>query len=114
MFGGMAIRRLLAIAGLALATLAAAETGVTDGSILIGQSVPLTGPAQELGIEMRLGAKLYFDHINSQGGVNGHSLPGSIWIAAFHRRRASSKRACRAAIRASKSNSLALRGSSPF
>ena len=74
MFGGMAIRRLLAIAGLALATLAAAETGVTDGSILIGQSVPLTGPAQELGIEMRLGAKLYFDHINSQGGVNGRKI----------------------------------------
>ncbi len=58
MFGRMAVRRLLAVASLALTTLATAETGVTDGSILIGQSVPLTGPAQELGIEMRLGAKL--------------------------------------------------------
>ena len=45
MFGRMAVRRLLAVASLALTTLATAETGVTDGSILIGQSVPLTGPA---------------------------------------------------------------------
>ena len=68
------IRRLFAVAALAASTLATAETGVTDGSIVIGQSVPLSGPAQELGIEMRLGAKLYFDHINSQGGVNGRKI----------------------------------------
>jgi len=74
MFGKMAIRRLLAAAALSVATLATAETGVTDGSVVIGQSVPLSGPAQELGIEMRLGAKLYFDHINSQGGVNGRKI----------------------------------------
>ena len=74
MFGKMAIRRLLAAAALSVATLAMAETGVTDGSVVIGQSVPLSGPAQELGIEMRLGAKLYFDHINSQGGVNGRKI----------------------------------------
>lgn len=70
----MGIRRLLATAALAATTLAAAETGVSDGSILIGQSVPLSGPAQELGIEMQLGAKLYFDHINAQGGVNGRKV----------------------------------------
>jgi len=74
MFGKMAIRRLLAAAALSMATLATAETGVTDGSVVIGQSVPLTGPAQELGIEMQLGAKLYFDHVNSQGGVNGRKI----------------------------------------
>ena len=74
MFGKMAIRRFLAAALLSVATLATAETGVTDGAVVIGQSVPLTGPAQELGIEMQLGAKLYFDHINSQGGVNGRKI----------------------------------------
>ena len=68
------IRRLFAVAALAASTLAAAETGVTDGSVVIGQSVPLSGPAQELGIEMQLGAKLYFDHINAQGGVNGRKI----------------------------------------
>ncbi len=68
------IRRLFAVAALAASTLAAAETGVTDGSVVIGQSVPLSGPAQELGIEMQLGAKLYFDHVNSQGGVNGRKI----------------------------------------
>lgn len=74
MFGKMAIRRFLAAALLSVATLATAETGVTDGAVVIGQSVPLTGPAQELGIEMQLGAKLYFDHVNSQGGVNGRKI----------------------------------------
>ena len=74
MFGKMVIRRVLAAAALSVATLATAETGVTDGSVVIGQSVPLSGPAQELGIEMQLGAKLYFDHINSQGGVNGRKI----------------------------------------
>lgn len=74
MFGKMVIRRVLAAAALFVATLATAETGVTDGSVVIGQSVPLSGPAQELGIEMQLGAKLYFDHINSQGGVNGRKI----------------------------------------
>ena len=68
------IRRLFAVAALAASPLATAETGVTDGSIVIGQSVPLSGRAQELGIEMQLGAKLYFDHINAQGGVNGRKI----------------------------------------
>lgn len=53
---------------------AAAETGVSDSSIIIGQSAPLSGPNKELGIEMKLGAQLYFDHINSQGGVNGRRI----------------------------------------
>jgi ABC-type branched-subunit amino acid transport system substrate-binding protein len=41
---------------------------------LLGQSVALTGPAAALGIEMRNGAKLYFDYINSRGGVNGRKI----------------------------------------
>ena len=51
-----------------------AEPGVTDKTILIGQSAALTGPAQELGLEMRLGAQLYFDQINATGGINGRKL----------------------------------------
>ena len=43
MFGKMVIRRVLAAAALFVATLATAETGVTDGSVVIGQSVPLSG-----------------------------------------------------------------------
>ncbi len=39
--------------------------------IVLGQSVPLTGPAAQLGLQMQLGAKIYFDGVNAAGGVNG-------------------------------------------
>jgi ABC-type branched-subunit amino acid transport system substrate-binding protein len=48
--------------------------GVTADKILLGQSVALTGPAAELGIQMRNGAKAYFDHVNAGGGVHGRSI----------------------------------------
>ncbi|MBS1137611.1 MAG: transporter permease [Proteobacteria bacterium] len=56
------------------ATVAVAEVGVSDNRILLGQSAALSGPAQELGIEMRLGAQLYFEHVNRQGGIFGRSI----------------------------------------
>ena len=52
----------------------AAETGVDANSITIGQSAALTGPAQELGAEMRLGAQTYFDQVNQAGGVFGRQI----------------------------------------
>lgn len=42
--------------------------------IVLGQSVALSGPAQELGKEMQLGAKLYFDKVNADGGVRGKKI----------------------------------------
>ncbi|MCX7220522.1 MAG: ABC transporter substrate-binding protein [Burkholderiales bacterium] len=54
--------------------LAQAETGVNGKTIVLGQSVALSGPAQQLGTEMRDGALAYFDHINAQGGVNGRQI----------------------------------------
>ena len=39
--------------------------------IVLGQSAALTGPAAQLGLQMRLGAKLCFDAVNAAGGVNG-------------------------------------------
>ena len=51
-----------------------ADEGVTDRTILIGQSAALSGPAQELGSEMRQGALAYFGGINAQGGVNGRQI----------------------------------------
>ena len=53
---------------------AAEEDGVTAGSIVIGQSAALTGPAQSLGLEMRKGIEVYLNSINKQGGVNGRKL----------------------------------------
>lgn len=51
-----------------------ADSGVTSNTITLGQSAALTGPAQQLGIEMRDGATAYFDHVNAQGGVNGRQI----------------------------------------
>jgi branched-chain amino acid transport system substrate-binding protein len=42
--------------------------------IVLGQSVALSGPAQELGKEMQLGAKTYFDLVNAAGGVRGRKI----------------------------------------
>lgn len=53
---------------------ALAEDGVTDKAILIGQSAAMSGPAQELGLEMRQGAQVYFESVNAQGGVNGRHI----------------------------------------
>jgi ABC-type branched-subunit amino acid transport system substrate-binding protein len=58
----------------ALVSQSAFPQGVTAERILLGQSVALTGPAAELGIQMRNGAKTYFDHINAQGGVHGRKI----------------------------------------
>ena len=42
--------------------------------IVLGQSVALSGPAQELGREMQLGAKTYFDQVNAAGGIRGRMI----------------------------------------
>ena len=52
----------------------AKEPGVTDDSILLGQSAAFGGPAAALGKSMRDGAMVYFDRINAQGGVHGRKI----------------------------------------
>jgi branched-chain amino acid transport system substrate-binding protein len=64
-------------AGLGLwlaATLALADNGVDDKTILLGQSAALSGPAAQLGTAMRDGALAYFDAVNANGGVNGRQI----------------------------------------
>jgi ABC-type branched-subunit amino acid transport system substrate-binding protein len=53
---------------------ARAQDGITPSAILIGQSAAFSGPAAQLGIQMRDGAKLWFDQVNAQGGVNGRRI----------------------------------------
>ena len=53
---------------------AGAEPGVTATTILIGQSAAFSGPASELGIEMRAGAMAYFQQVNASGGVHGRKI----------------------------------------
>ena len=53
---------------------AESEAGVDDHKVLFGQSAALTGPAQELGLKMRLGIEAAFSEVNGQGGVAGRQL----------------------------------------
>jgi ABC-type branched-subunit amino acid transport system substrate-binding protein len=63
------------LAGLAILwSQLALPQGVAGDRILVGQSVALTGPAAQLGIQMRNGIKAYFDAVNERGGVNGRKL----------------------------------------
>ena len=52
----------------------AGESGVFDDRILFGQSAAFNGPAQELGLNMRLGILAAFQEVNQQGGVHGRQI----------------------------------------
>ncbi len=53
---------------------AAQGTGVSDSRILLGQSAPFSGAAEQLGLQFYMGAQMYFDGLNAQGGVNGRTV----------------------------------------
>ncbi len=56
------------------ATSAFAEAGVTDSSILVGQSAAFSGPEAGLGLEMKQGIEALFNSVNNEGGVHGRKL----------------------------------------
>jgi len=62
-----AVRRIAAAAAatLSLPTLA------QGNRIVLGQSAAFSGPAAQLGIQMNKGARIYFDALNANGGING-------------------------------------------
>jgi len=60
------------LAGLSFSGLA--ENGVFPDKIVLGQAAVFSGPAAQLGIQMRNGIKAYLDHVNAQGGVHGRKL----------------------------------------
>lgn len=69
-------RRHVLLAALAgtVPSIFAAESGVSDGEILLGQSAVLSGP---LGYSMQgfnAGARLVIDQLNAQGGIAGRRL----------------------------------------
>jgi branched-chain amino acid transport system substrate-binding protein len=71
-----ALRRtlLLSSAAAAVTHLHAAEVGVETDEIVVGQSAALSGNAQELGTEMKLGAQILFDKVNEAGGIFGRKI----------------------------------------
>jgi ABC-type branched-subunit amino acid transport system substrate-binding protein len=70
------LKSLLAALAAAASALAAAQPvpGVTADKIVLGQAAVFSGPAAQLGIQMRNGIKAYFDLVNEKGGVNGRRL----------------------------------------
>jgi len=62
--------RQMAAASAAIALPAWAQTG----RIVLGQSAAFSGPAAQLGIQMNKGSKIFFDQLNANGGVNGHTI----------------------------------------
>jgi branched-chain amino acid transport system substrate-binding protein len=48
--------------------------GVTDSEIRLGMSAPFSGPAKELGRQMKLGIETAFNRVNEAGGINGRQL----------------------------------------
>ena len=51
-----------------------AADGVGKTAVTLGQSVALTGPAATLGLPFAQGARLYFDRLNTAGGINGRKI----------------------------------------
>ncbi len=51
-----------------------AEYGVSANRILLGQAAVFSGPAAQLGIQMRNGIKAYLDYVNERGGVHGRKV----------------------------------------
>jgi len=69
------LARTVMVAVLSLAGAAAqAQEGVSKTSIVLGQSVALTGPGSTLAMPFHQGAKLYFDRVNAAGGINGRKI----------------------------------------
>ena len=64
----------LLAAAAVFSSVAAAEDGVTANRILLGQAAVFSGPAAQLGIQMRNGIKTYLDYVNEHGGVNGRKI----------------------------------------
>ena len=59
---------------LVLASASWGEPGVTDTDIVIGSCSALEGPAGFLGTQTVLGAKVYVNMVNEQGGVHGRKI----------------------------------------
>ncbi|MCL4722745.1 MAG: ABC transporter substrate-binding protein [Rhodocyclaceae bacterium] len=53
---------------------ALAQFGVSADTITLGQSAAFSGPAKDLGVEMRDGALLAFNEFNRQGGAHGRKI----------------------------------------
>jgi branched-chain amino acid transport system substrate-binding protein len=45
-----------------------------NSRIVLGQSAAFSGPAAQLGIQLNMGARIFFNAVNANGGVNGSTV----------------------------------------
>lgn len=72
-------RRTLIMGGLSASAVALSPVALAQASkgarkLVLGQSVPLTGAADQIGLAYFNGAKMYFDAINSKNGAGGYKI----------------------------------------
>jgi len=72
-------RRQLILGGVSAPALVAspapwAQTAKATRKLVVGQSVPLTGAAEQIGLAYLNGAKIYFDAINAKNGAGGYKI----------------------------------------
>lgn len=68
------ILRLVSAAAVIASPALGAQTLKTSRKVTLGQSVPLTGAADQIGLAYLNGAKIYFDALNANNGVGGYSI----------------------------------------
>jgi branched-chain amino acid transport system substrate-binding protein len=66
------LKRLAGVAAAAIAAPLWAQSSAK--SIVLGQSAAFSGPAAQLGEQFKRGALLFFDRLNTKGGVNGRTI----------------------------------------
>ncbi|ACS79180.1 ABC transporter substrate-binding protein [Maridesulfovibrio salexigens] len=64
----------LALLLLTFVLLSSPASAGKHNTFLLGMSAAFTGPSKGLGIELYRGSTAYFNHINAQGGINGHKV----------------------------------------
>ena len=50
------------------------EVGISKTEILLGATVPITGPGKRYFQDFFVGARAYFDYLNSKGGIQGRQI----------------------------------------
>ncbi len=64
----------LSASATAFSPLALAQASKSVRRLVLGQSVPLSGAADQIGLAYFSGAKLYFDAVNSKNGAGGYRI----------------------------------------
>jgi branched-chain amino acid transport system substrate-binding protein len=69
------MKRRVAIKWLAGSSAVLALPALAENSrIVLGQSAAFSGPAAQLGIQLNMGARIFFNAVNANGGVNGSTV----------------------------------------